>query len=112
MFVIPFLGTLLFYSRILFKIRHVEKQVVSLHAKAHHRSLHNVAVMVLVVLTTTIACWAPITVYWLMLYTMRSYQYSYMSNNYYLFSPARTPGETCCTSRSTTDVRYAIGARH
>jgi hypothetical protein len=70
-FVIPFLGTLLFYCRILYKIREVDRQLLGLHAKAHNRSLQRVVVMVLTVLSTTILCWAPITTYWMMLYAKR-----------------------------------------
>ena len=72
MFIIPLSGTLLFYGRILWKIRDMSRQLVGLHSRAHNRSLHNVAVMVLIVVTTTIVCWTPITVYWLMKYSKRS----------------------------------------
>ena len=75
-FIIPLSGTLLFYGRILWKIRDMSRQLVGLHSRAHNRSLHNVAVMVLIVVTTTIVCWTPITVYWLMKYSKRSVKVS------------------------------------
>ena len=99
-FVIPFVGTLLFYLRIICRIRQTYTELMGLAAQvlhyivpcslpnirlhnhiynyiqvnsyahqAHHRSLHSVAVMVAIVLTSTIICWAPITVYWVIIYT-------------------------------------------
>ena len=103
-FVIPFVGTLLFYLRIICRIRQTYTELMGLAAQvlhynlpcsllhtinfvitsiskstspyrlsyahqAHHRSLHSVAVMVAIVLTSTIICWAPITIYWVIIYT-------------------------------------------
>merc|ERR1719341_2844070 len=68
-FVIPFVGTLLFYLRIICRIRQTYTELLGLAAQAHNRSLHSVAVMVAIVLTSTIICWAPITVYWVIIYT-------------------------------------------
>ena len=66
-FIIPFSGLLLFYVRILVRIKHIEGQL-SIHDKVHNRTLWNVAVMVITVLFTTVICWAPITTYWFIKY--------------------------------------------
>ena len=68
-FVIPFCGILLFYSRIICKIREMDTKLVGLHARRHNRNLHTVAVMVVIVVSSTIICWAPITAYWIVLYS-------------------------------------------
>ena len=66
-FVVPFTGLLLFYTRILVRIRQIEGQL-TIHGRASHRALHSVAVMVITVLITTMVSWLPITIYWIIKY--------------------------------------------
>merc|ERR1719266_1972861 len=96
-FVIPFVGTLLFYLRIICRIRQTYAELMGLAAQAHHRSLHSVAVMVTIVLTSTIICWAPITVYWIIIYTHEKDPNSSINlarGHKHVFSELRYVGET------------------
>ena len=66
-FLIPFTGLLLFYTRILVKIRQIMGEL-AYHDQPHSKTLHNVTVMIITVLFTTMICWSPMTVFWFIKY--------------------------------------------
>jgi len=66
-FVVPFTGLLLFYTRILVRIKQIEGQL-TIHGKSRNRTMHNVTVMVMTVLVTTMVCWLPMSIYWIIKY--------------------------------------------
>ena len=99
-FVVPFTGLLLFYTRILVRIRQIEGQL-TIHGRASHRALHSVVWMVIIVLITTMVCWLPITIYWIIKYLPKSPPRPALFQNAQIKKPFgssdvfRYIGETC-----------------
>ena len=101
-FLAPFSGLVLFYSRILCKIQQITKEL-SVSERTHHHTLKDVVVMVMTVLLTTMICWLPITIFWFFKYLPKEwtdqrpslFQHNNVEKPFVYSDEFKYIGETC-----------------